>query len=747
MVEKVRVVLVALLFLSACKVDTRVGVDISADMGGADVAQDQGCATSGCQTGQICVAGACCNEQRACGDTCCGDGLVCSFQTCVHPGATCTHSTECAADEYCAVTSLVSANEICTAPERHCLPKPPTCVAGQTENCVQACQQTVTPTFDPVVKYSWPADVNMAVDHHPYDTMMTPLVIQLSDTDCDGQITSMDRSSIVVTMFQDGGWQGSGVMRALTIKDGTLQELWKVPNVFPGGGLAGGDLDGQNGNEIVACGPNGTSVYAYHGDGSLFWGPVNIGCYNPAIADLDGDGVPEVIVGTGILNGDTGMIKSMFSPAPTGFFTVGDLDSDGKPDIVFENAAYDASGTRIVDLTAEFPAAQYSWVTLIDFDLDGKPEVIGSHYDNDTVVVWRYDAAQPSHFTVIRAPFKADVNPGGSWGWSSGMGSITAGDFNGDGYPDAGFVGFRGYVVLSGKKLMDMTAPSTLAGVSLWSHATDEDNGSTGSALFDFDGDGTVEVLYNDTQRVHIYHGASGDDEATPICNTTGSLFEYPVVADVDGDGEADIVVVSNAFSAHPTNDPTVAPTYTCDGTIQSGVRVLGSKTKGWVQTRSIWNEHTYHVTNVNDDGTIPKQEVSNWTVPGLNNYRQNKQVGGEFGETDATVAVLPSCSNPFGVRVVVTNLGSAPMPAGVNVDVYRDDTPTAKLLGSVQTQYSLFPLQTETLFLAVAAPNDKDLSTGAVTVHAVVDATMTLRECRTDNNQSPATNVACPIF
>ncbi len=100
---------------------------------------------------------------------------------------------------------------------------------------------------------------------------------------------------------------------------------------------------------------------------------------------------------------------------------------------------------------------------LVDFDKDGKTEVIATMGDTNSVVLWRYDATEPSKAKILRAPFKAHVDPGGAWGWSFGMGPITAGDFDGDGTPDAGYVGFRGYVVLDGKKLMDTTLPSTLA--------------------------------------------------------------------------------------------------------------------------------------------------------------------------------------------------------------------------------------------------------------------------------------------
>jgi hypothetical protein len=696
-----------------------------------------GCTTA-CENGEVCVVSACCAEERACGSKCCGASEVCSFQKCVTPGASCTSSAQCAPGEYCEPSLSSGPITTCAAPKGRCLPRPPQCSPGQTENCVEKCEVPVSQKFDPVVKYSWPADVTSPTAPYASDVMMTPLVIQLDDDDCDGQVTAMDAADILVTTFSGGAWQTTGVLHALSIKKGAISELWSAPGISPGASLAGGNLDGKNGNEIVACAAGGGSVLAFSADGKPLW-TAAASCFMPAIADLDGDGAPEVVVGGGIIDGATGAVKKLFSPVPSGYHTVGDLDGNGKPEIVFANRVYDGAGALSIDLTASISG---TWLvpSLVDFDKDGKPEVIATLGDSNSVVLWRYDAAEASKAKILRAPFKAHVDPGGAWGWSFGMGPITAGDFDGDGTPDAGFVGFRGYVVLDGKKLMNGGLPSTLAGLALWSKPTDEDNGSTGSAVFDFDGDGKVEVLYNDTQRVHIYDGKTGQDTATPICNTTGSLLEYPVVADVDADGQADVVLVANSFS----NKPGSNPSYICDGTMQSGVRVLGSASKSWVQTRPVWNQHTYHVTNVGDDGTIPKNEASNWTVAGLNNFRQNKQVGGEFGAPDAVVTLLPNCAKPYGVRVFVRNVGSAPMPAGVTVNVHREG---GKLLGTTTTTHPLFPLQVETLIVPVPAPDDVDLSGGKAKAYAVVDpAPKKLVECRPDNNQSPLTAVGCAI-
>ena len=54
-----------------------------------------------------------------------------------------------------------------------------------------------------------------------------------------------------------------------------------------------------------------------------------------------------------------------------------------------------------------------------------------------------------------------------------------------------------------------------------------------------------------------------------------------------------------------------------------------------WASSRPLWNQHAYNITNINDDGTVPRtsQWKQNYLMPGLNNYRQNVQ--GRASPTD----------------------------------------------------------------------------------------------------------------
>ena len=70
--------------------------------------------------------------------------------------------------------------------------------------------------------------------------------------------------------------------------------------------LAAATSTAQPGNEVVACGDDGT-VHAFNGTTARALDERrHRRCFMPSIADLDGDGNAEVIVEGGILDGATG---------------------------------------------------------------------------------------------------------------------------------------------------------------------------------------------------------------------------------------------------------------------------------------------------------------------------------------------------------------------------------------------------------------------------------------------------------
>jgi hypothetical protein len=145
-------------------------------------------------------------------------------------------------------------------------------------------------------------------------------------------------------------------------------------------------------------------------------------------------------------------------------------------------------------------------------------------------------------------------------------------------------------------------------GSIVWDAPDVDSSGVAGGTAFDFLGDGIAEAMYADEQRLHVFDG--NGDTLLQIDRTSVTGTEYPVVADIDNDGSAEILVVSNGFGA---NFPTV-----------QAVRDVEDR---WIQARRIWNQHAYHVTNVREDGTIPQNAKKSWEQ--LNTFRTNAQIEG----------------------------------------------------------------------------------------------------------------------
>lgn len=722
----------------------------------------EGCeGLEGCGDEAVCVKGACCPIESVCGDVCCGKGAVCSFQKCETPGEKCTDSDDCGKERYCeyslgeAKAPDVDAGACvggAVVLEGRCLPRPKECAPDAEPEegpltCLQKCEyRPPVAELSPVLKYAWGGATAAPWSS---DVMMTPIVIQLDDDDCDGQITARDIPEIVFSTFENGNYKNApGVLRAISIVEGEVVEKWAIPDIVnPTKHLAGGNIDGVPGNEVVACGTDG-KVYAFNADGSVLWATASaIDCFMPQLADLDGDGHVEVIVEGGILDGASGALKAPFSEKLSGSFVVSDIDGDGNLDIVTATQGFRGDGTLFVD-TAHVAIGVYEyansdwkgpWAAVADLDGDGKPEIVAVDNFNHALSIWRYDASKAGSFEIVRAPvdmnakFETNHCKGGSYGATHGGGPPTIADFDGDGTPDIALAGGIGYVVFDGKRLMDATIEGSEA--ILWAKETiDCSSASTGSTVFDFDGDGRAEVVYSDEKVLRIYEGATGK-VLFETCNTTATLIENPIVADVDNDGQADIIVVSNAYGgrkcdALPGEEAVIGP---------SGVRVFSDARHAWVRTRRVWNQHSYHVTNIEEDGTIPKHEASNWKQPGLNNFRQNKQPGYEFAAPDATVSVAPRCQGDYAIVATVRNLGQALLPSGTEVRLYAG----TEELGQLATSRALYPAEAEALVFEMPNPDPKIVS-GARRVHAVVAEPLPTHECRTDNNVSEEVEARC---
>ncbi len=328
------------------------------------------------------------------------------------------------------------------------------------------------------------------------------------------------------------------------------------------------------------------------------------------------------------------------------------------------------------------------YAQVADFNMDKKPDLLLVQSERGSQIVSVYD------FTAKKTIFGPYRVSEGGWG-----GPAVIADFDGDKVPDFGLASASNYYTYAIKcattpKPADCT--SREPGV-LWAKQThDMSSGGTGSSVFDFNGDGSAEVVYRDECFLRVYNGRDGKTLfAIPINSNT--CLELPVIADVDNDGHADIIVSSDNFGA--CGSVVDADTGTrSSATATTGLFVLRDPMNRWMPSRPLWNQHSYHITNINDDLTVPTTEVNNWLT--WNNYRQNVQSGpASTGNLpDATSRPAPStdntdCTKLWRLRGEVCNRGVGSTPVPLYATFY-DAAPDAggKVICTTQATMSLSP-------------------------------------------------------
>jgi len=709
-----------------------------------------------CDVGQICHAGECkvdCGGEPGCGESqeCCEDGDLCYLGACVTPGDDCGAGA-CATNPS---AGDCEEDEICDPTIGKCLP------TQASDECIYVPPEGV---FDPVPLFTWgvrvsrpcatDADCQKEETCGPGGTCevtwshVTPGANDLPDY---YQVTSIPMVAdldadcvpeIVFNSYQGSTYTSDGVLRAIRGDDGS--RVWTVTEptyrTDATANPALGDINGDGLPEIVVQG-DGKYLIAIASTGVPMWmsddfaGAENSG--SAAIANIDGDGAPEIVFGAAVYDHTGSLVwegtDGIGHQGQGPISCVADLDGDGRAELIGGKTAYRFTGTVAA---GTFVGAQMwdstegdGYCGIADFDDDQSPEVVLVEEGNIHVL----DG-------IGGATMASIAIPGGGKG-----GAPNIADFDGDGRPDIGTAGGSNYVVV------------TFDGVStlqiLWQAATEDDSSSrTGSSVFDFDGDGHSEVVYNDEEYLRIYPGLEPDCTILPVgpgcdglmtdaeivfrdLNSSRTRTEYPVIADVDGDFKAEIVFATNNEAGF------LDPELVAD----AGIEVWADRLDNWMPTRPVWNQHTYHITNVGVSGAIPIDEEPNWASPAarpFNSYRRNTQGEIDFCAPDLVPKELQAdfmaCPD-LELSVWVVNQGCLGVGPGVNVAFYEQ---TFGLLGVVQTQGALVGGAAEKVSLSIPALIDS----GTYEIWAVVDddgaGDGALNECDEDNNAHPPVEI-----
>ncbi|MEM7608415.1 MAG: hypothetical protein AAF411_23925, partial [Myxococcota bacterium] len=628
------------------------------------------CGGACCQgDNQTCIADLCvidCGEQDVCGGGCCGEGEVCLTGTCTAPGASCDTRFDCLAGEYCEASIGRCLPRAVDAPECEFVPEP-----GE---------------FELDEKFHWSGDAEVMPRHN--QIMSAAMVANLNDDNGDGNIDENDIPDIVFNSFDPqslhrtnptpGGrnfstYNVDGVLRAISGADGS--RLWPTaePAYFtqPALEVAIADIDPSSpGPEIVGCtfepgARQGTTrLTIFSATGNIlrrFDDDVVVGCGRPSIADADLDGIAEIAVSRTIVKADgSGTIPSPLSSSNSIPFFY-NMDDDPELEAIGINGIYDPDGTLIWQSDTVL-ASEGGFSAVADIDLDGDPDLIAVGTTSHQAVIFEGRTGEvlagpieitPLDDTSIAARVEAARAARPERDPLTGGGPPTIANFDDDPEPEIAFAGGYAYVIFEN----DLTRKWYL-------ETQDQSSRVTGSSVFDFEGDGIAEVLYNDEFNFRTFRGPDGGIYLDR-CNTSGTLTEYPIVVDVDNDDHAEIVLVENNYARNTCNDGTPSTT---------GLRVFAHPRDQWVRTRRIWNQHAYYVTNIDEDGTLPSSTADNFANPRLNNFRQNVQPDGLLDAPDLQLSDLSfACRADLLLRVRVVNGGRAGAPAGVPISFYVD--------------------------------------------------------------------------
>lgn len=370
--------------------------------------------------------------------------------------------------------------------------------------------------------------------------------------------------------------------------------------------IAVDDFNGDGTLDLLDTdGTNTSTVSLGRGDGSFQTAqsfPFAVGgqYQNIAVADFNGDGIPDVAA-QGLTNGTIALqlgaahgvlaAKQSITTVCTDTFTygiaAGDVDGDGKPDIVAVFGGGDDSCNHEVAVllglgTGKFKKAafystgagsnaQEEQVYLVDVNGDGKLDIVIANSDGTISVL--LNKGKGTYTTEPVIPAVTDLFY---------QESLTFGDFNGDGKMDIALTPRTAYAAL-------WVIPGNGNGTFGTAIQTTTPYYPAAAVAADFNKDGKMDLLATVTgvQSCDLaaqFLEGNGNGTFTPgavYCISPGSGYagnDAPIAADLNGDGNLDVVIPFDS-SVNPPIGPAVLQgngngTFTPVGTYYTGTGV-----------------------------------------------------------------------------------------------------------------------------------------------------------------------------
>lgn len=352
-------------------------------------------------------------------------------------------------------------------------------------------------------------------------------------------------------------------------------QSFSVSGVHPYG-LVMGDLDGDGRLDLFTANyseaslsvlrntsSSGSVSFAARMDVAVGSGPSNLG-----MGDLDNDGKPDVV--TSNQSGNTiSVLRNTSSSGTVSFASridlttsttpqgvaFADVDADGKLDVliangnastvsVFRNTSL-AIGSISFAAKVDFPTGAGPFgVAAADIDGDGKTDIAVSNYSTTTISVLRNTSTGTGSVSFAG---KIDLTVG------NGPRVVALGDLDGDGKPDLATENYNSASV-------SVLRNTSSSGAVSFAARVDYPVGTGpyfGLSIGDVDGDGLpdVAVTNNASSNISVLRNLSFTSGAISFATKVNYSYSPadPMgipVADVDGDGRPDLVVANMSYSS-----------------------------------------------------------------------------------------------------------------------------------------------------------------------------------------------------
>ena len=270
-----------------------------------------------------------------------------------------------------------------------------------------------------------------------------------------------------------------------------------------------------------------------------------------ATADMNGDGIPDLVelstsdstvnVVTVDADGDFSLLppQSFADITQMSSVAIADVNGDGIPDVIISDGSGSAGGVRVLlndghgNLAADVSYASETGagsgpvsVSVADINGDGKPDLVTANGRDGTVSVLINNGDGTFAAPVT---YPAGTDPV----------AVTVGDVNGDGHPDIVVADSAGNSV---QVLLNAGDGSFAAPVAI-----PDGSGPVAMVLADVNGDGHPDIVVADQgdSKVAILIGAGDGTFTAPVFYGTGPDPGWIAAQDLSGDGRLDLVTAN----------------------------------------------------------------------------------------------------------------------------------------------------------------------------------------------------------